>query len=129
MKLPSYEFPKSSFLSMEKDLSIIFNTLIKNDNLKKYLLNKSVYMKRIHITESQLEDVLKLKETINQTIDRKPGESIDNAVKNAAREVKQDAPSADVNFVISGDEVNEDANGGVSVPQQVVDFILNNSSI
>ena len=37
MKLPSYEFPKSSFLSMEKDLSIIFNTLIKNDNLKKYL--------------------------------------------------------------------------------------------
>ena len=33
---------------------------------------------------------------------------------------------ADVNFVISGDEVNEDANGGVSVPQQVVDFILNN---
>ena len=83
-------------------------------------------MKRIHITESQLNDVLKLKETINQTIDRKPGESIDNAVKNAAREVKQDAPSADVNFVISGDEVNEDANGGVSVPQQVVDFILNN---
>ena len=83
-------------------------------------------MKRIHITESQLKDVLKLKETINQTIDRKPGESIDNAVKNAAREVKQDAPSADVNFVISADEVNEDANGGVSVPQQVVDFILNN---
>ena len=37
MKLPSYEFPKSSFLSVEKDLSIIFNTLIKNDNLKKYL--------------------------------------------------------------------------------------------
>ncbi len=83
-------------------------------------------MKRIHITESQLKNVLKLKETINQTIDRKPGESIDNAIKNAAREVKQDAPSADVNFVISGDEVNEDANDGISVPQQVVDFILNN---
>lgn len=83
-------------------------------------------MKRIHITESQLKNVLKLKETINQTIDRKPGESIDNAIKNAAREVKQDAPSADVNFVISGDEVNEDVNDGTSVPQQVVDFILNN---
>lgn len=83
-------------------------------------------MKRIHITESQLKNVLKLKETINQTIDRKPGESIDNAIKNAAREVKQDAPSADVNFVISSDEVNEDANDGTSVPQQVVDFILNN---
>ena len=37
MKIEGYQFPKSSFLSVEKDMSIIFNTLIKNDNLKKYL--------------------------------------------------------------------------------------------
>ena len=37
MKVVSYEFPHSSFLSVEKDMSIITNTLIKNDNLKRLL--------------------------------------------------------------------------------------------
>lgn len=62
-------------------------------------------MKKIYVTESQL--VKTLKETINQTIDKKPGEDLDNAIRTAAREVQQDAPNADVNFVIPKDEVNE----------------------
>ena len=37
MKIESYKFPKSSFLSIEKDLSIITNLMLKNDRLKKLL--------------------------------------------------------------------------------------------
>ena len=37
MKITSYREPKSSFLSVEKDMSIITNMILKNDNLKKLL--------------------------------------------------------------------------------------------
>ena len=37
MKIESYTYPKSSFLSMEKDMEIIINTLMKNERLKKLL--------------------------------------------------------------------------------------------
>lgn len=37
MKKEVYTFPKSAFLSVEKDMSIITNTIIKNDRLKKML--------------------------------------------------------------------------------------------
>lgn len=37
MKLKSYEFPHSSFLSVEKDLDIITTNFMKNDRLKKLL--------------------------------------------------------------------------------------------
>ena len=37
MKVMSYNYPKSSFLSMEKDLNLITNMMIKNDNLKRML--------------------------------------------------------------------------------------------
>jgi len=37
MKIENYQFPKSSFLSIEKDLSIITNLMLKNDRLKKLL--------------------------------------------------------------------------------------------
>lgn len=37
MKILNYQFPKSSFLSVEKDMSIITNYLMKNDRLKKLL--------------------------------------------------------------------------------------------
>ena len=37
MKLPSYENPKSSFLSIEKDLDIIITSMLKNERLKKLL--------------------------------------------------------------------------------------------
>ena len=37
MKVNTYHYPKSSFLSMEKDMSLISDMLMKNDNLKKML--------------------------------------------------------------------------------------------
>lgn len=37
MKIENYKFPKSSFLSVEKDLEIITNQMLKNDRLKKLL--------------------------------------------------------------------------------------------
>ena len=37
MKREVYSYPKSAFLSVEKDMSIITNTIMKNDRLKKML--------------------------------------------------------------------------------------------
>ena len=37
MKIENYQFPKSSFLSVEKDLSIITNLMLKNERLKRLL--------------------------------------------------------------------------------------------
>ena len=37
MKVTSYHYPKSSFLSMEKDMSLIATKLMENENLKKLL--------------------------------------------------------------------------------------------
>ena len=37
MKIQSYTYPKSSFLSVEKDMNIIIDHILKNDRLKKML--------------------------------------------------------------------------------------------
>ena len=37
MKINNYLFPKSSFLSIEKDLEIITNAMLKNQRFKKLL--------------------------------------------------------------------------------------------
>ena len=37
MKIVKYEYPKSSFLSMEKDYGIIVNAMLKNNRLMKLL--------------------------------------------------------------------------------------------
>ena len=37
MKKETYVYPQSSFLSVEKDMSIICNMIMKNKNLKKLL--------------------------------------------------------------------------------------------
>ena len=37
MKIVNYQFPKSSFLSVQKDLEIITNSFLKNERLKKLL--------------------------------------------------------------------------------------------
>ena len=37
MKVTSYQYPKSSFLSMEKDMSLISDMMMKNETLKKLL--------------------------------------------------------------------------------------------
>ena len=37
MRIETYTYPKSSFLSMEKDMGLIVNMIMKNDRLKKML--------------------------------------------------------------------------------------------
>jgi hypothetical protein len=37
MKREVYKYPKSSFLGLEKDMDIIMNLFLKNENLKKML--------------------------------------------------------------------------------------------
>lgn len=72
-------------------------------------------MKKIYITEKQLVDFIKLDETIQQYVNKKPGQTIDAAIKDAARDSAREAPNAEIDFVISKDEVNEDANNSTNV--------------
>jgi hypothetical protein len=37
MKVQTYTYPKSSFLSLEKDMGIITSTMMQNERLKKLL--------------------------------------------------------------------------------------------
>ena len=54
MKLETYKYPHSSFLSVEKDMEIITNAIIKNDNLKclLYYTTKDC-LNKPKLTESQ----------------------------------------------------------------------------
>ena len=54
MKIENYRLPKSSFLSVDKDMSIIADYLIKNDRLKKllYYTSKDCLLKK-NLTEDE----------------------------------------------------------------------------
>ena len=58
MKIQSYAYPKSSFLSLEKDLGILVNLLMKNDRLKKLLYYTSKdCLNKPALTEDQTIDL------------------------------------------------------------------------
>ena len=58
MKKEVYTYPKSSFLSMEKDLNLIVNMIMKNERLKKMLYYTSRdCLSRPNITEDQTLDM------------------------------------------------------------------------
>ena len=52
MKITSYQYPKSSFLSVDKDMSIIADYLMKNERLKKLLY----YTTRDCLSRNKLTD-------------------------------------------------------------------------
>ena len=61
MKIENYQFPKSSFLSINKDLDIIINRILKNERLQKllyYSVNNPLEQKVLNEDE-QLELVSK----------------------------------------------------------------------
>lgn len=59
MKLETYEFPHSSFLSVEKDMDIITASIIKNERLKKLLYyTTSDALDRPKLTREQTRQVL-----------------------------------------------------------------------
>lgn len=54
MKKMTYQFPKSSFLSMDKDMSLIVNMIMRNENLKKMLYYTSAdCLSMPNLTEDQ----------------------------------------------------------------------------
>lgn len=86
-------------------------------------------MKKIYITEKQLVEFMKLDEAIQQYVNKKPGQTIDAAIKDAARDSAREAPNAEIDFVISKDEVNEDINSSTNVVDEVANFIFDNWGI
>lgn len=54
MRIQNYQFPKSSFLSMEKDSAIIISRILKNENLKKYLYYQTIdCLQQPNLTQEQ----------------------------------------------------------------------------
>ena len=54
MKIVNYEFPKSSFLAMEKDLQLITDLMFRNKRLKKLLFhNVPDALKQRELTEEE----------------------------------------------------------------------------
>ena len=75
MKIENYQFPKSSFLSLEKDSSLIVEELIKNERLKKLIYyDTSDALQRPDLTQEQTLQLIK------QNIKTVPKIKIDNSV-------------------------------------------------
>ena len=77
MKIENYVFPHSSFLSVEKDMNIIVNTMMKNDRLKKMLY----YTTRDCMNKPSLTEDESL-ELFGKNIKIVPKLTIDNSVLN-----------------------------------------------
>lgn len=77
MKREVYTYPKSSFLSMEKDMGIIVNHIFKNDRLKKMLY----YTTRDCLSHPDLTEDQTI-ELFEKNIKMVPKLSIDNSVLN-----------------------------------------------
>lgn len=77
MKITSYHYPQSSFLSLEKDMSIIMDLFLQNDNLKKMLYyTSSDCLQKPPLTEDQSLEL------IGNNIKIVPKLYIDNTVLN-----------------------------------------------
>ena len=58
MKREVYSYPKSSFLSMEKDLRLIVEMIMKNERLKKLLKHTTPKaLKMQNVTEDEMIDM------------------------------------------------------------------------
>ena len=54
MKVENYTIPKSSFLSLEKDSSIIISKILNNNNIKKYLYYPTIdCLQQSNLTQEQ----------------------------------------------------------------------------
>ena len=77
MKRITYSYPKSSFLSVEKDMSIIVDSILKNSRLKKMLY----YTTRDCLTQQELTEEQSL-ELFGKNIKIVPKLSVDGTVLN-----------------------------------------------
>ena len=90
MKIENYQFPKSSFLSIEKDLSIITNLMLKNERLKRLLYYTSPdALDRVKLTDDQTYELfgnnirIVPKLVIDKTVENYVIISFDNFTPNA----------------------------------------------
>ena len=77
MKIESYVYPKSSFLSIEKDMRLIVDKIMKNENLKKLLF----YTTKDCMTKPKLTEDETL-ELFGKQIKIVPKLTVDNSVLN-----------------------------------------------
>lgn len=77
MKIESYVYPKSSFLSIEKDMRLIVDKIMKNENLKKLLF----YTTKDCMTKPKLTEDETL-ELFGKQIKIVPKVTVDNSVLN-----------------------------------------------
>ena len=77
MKIESYVYPKSSFLSIEKDMRLIVDEIMKNENLKKLLF----YTTKDCMTKPKLTEDETL-ELFGKQIKIVPKLTVDNSVLN-----------------------------------------------
>lgn len=77
MKIESYTFPTSSFLSLEKDFSLIIKKLMQSENIKRLLFyNTRDALKRPALTKNQEQEL------INKNIKIVPKVKIDEELEN-----------------------------------------------
>ena len=77
MKIETYQYPKSSFLSIEKDMRLIVDKIMKNENLKKLLFYTSKdCLKKPKLTEDETLELF------GKYIKIVPKLTVDNSVLN-----------------------------------------------
>lgn len=77
MKIETYKYPESSFLSLEKDMAIITDLVFKNENLKKLLYyTSSDCLNKPNLTEDQTLEL------IQNNVKLTPEQIINPQVKN-----------------------------------------------
>ena len=77
MKVEGYQYPHSSFLSVEKDMGIITNMMLKNNRLKKLLYHTTKdCLKKPKLTEDQTAEL------IGKNIKMVPKLTVDGSVLN-----------------------------------------------
>ena len=77
MKIDGLKLPKSSFLSMEKDMNLIINKMLKNERLKRLLYyNSRDALRKSNITEDQSLEL------INNNIKIVPKMNVDDTILN-----------------------------------------------
>lgn len=79
MKRQTYSYPKSSFLSLEKDMEILVTMMLKNERLKKLLYYYTPdCLLRPNLTPEETVDLIKNKRMIRMV----PKIKVDGSVKN-----------------------------------------------
>ena len=130
MKIENYQFPKSSFLSVDKDMSIITDYLMKNDRLKKLLhYTTKDCLDRPKLTDDEIEMIKSGNEYDNPRIEAAVDTILDRALKEVSDKDTDDLDSDDTpineidlqNFSIGQNVQEKEHDYSNYVPEQYED--------